>query len=137
MGQMEMNYKPRMVILIAGLESLFNSGSEQVGYTIKLRCSYFLEKDADKRMELAKEVADIYGLRSLFVHGQGLQNNKKFKKLLTDLAKQKELLVRSEQILRACLQKIMIDRDLIDEFTDVQALSSAFEEMIIGKKTEL
>lgn len=131
LGQMTQNYKPRMITIVTGLESLFNTSNEQVGYTLKTRCSYFLCRNPIARLELSYKVKEIYHVRSLFVHGQGAD-----KKLLQDNAKQKELLVDAEQILRECLQKILNKRLVLDKFTNIDGLVVSFDELTMGKIKE-
>ena len=119
-------YKPRMVNLVTGLESLFNTSKEQVGYTLKIRCSYFLEKDSDTRLELGEKIKEIYDLRSTFVHGQGAS-----RRILESLETQNNLLSGAEEITRRCLQKIF-DDNLVDIFGDIDLLNSEFKKLELG-----
>ena len=89
-----------MILLVTGLESLFNTSKEQVGYTLRQRCSYFLIRDIKKRYEFSQIIKDIYNLRSQFVHGQGVS-----KAILDNEELQVKLIVQAELVLRASFNK--------------------------------
>jgi len=133
LGHMQLFYKVRMITLVTGLESLFNTSSEQVGYTLKERCSFFLSNDPDTRLEIGRKIKKIYRLRSQFVHGQGVDD----KALLNDLELQKQLIISAEQYLRECLQKLLSDRALISKFEDSSKLTVLFDELIASKISRL
>lgn len=124
-------YKPRLVHFVTCLESLFNTSSQQIGYTLRIRCSYFLEHNPSARISLADQLNEAYNLRSLFVHGQSTPN-----KILRDQNKQEQLLVASEDISRRCLQKIF-DNDLVKVFGDINTLNDEFEKLVLGSQSLL
>lgn len=124
-------YKPRLILLITSLESLFNTSSEQVGYSIRVRCSHFLESNPEKRVILSELIKEIYKLRSLFVHGQGTPN-----KLLNDVEKQKQLLMAAEDICRRCIRKIF-DNNLVTAFNNNASLDSEFTKLEQGANSTL
>lgn len=124
-------YKPRLILLVTSLESLFNTSKEQVGYMIRIRCSYFLEADPDERVKLSKLIKTIYDLRSLFVHGQSTPN-----RLLSDTDSQKDLLMKAEDLTRKCIKKIF-DNDLIQVFDNDNSLSDEFAKLEQGANSRL
>lgn len=79
-----------------GLESLLVSGHGELSYKLSLHCTTILGATAGNNV--AKEIKDIYSLRSRIAHGHGFDEDEKSKRL-TDRAK--ELLARS--IFRACI----------------------------------
>lgn len=124
-------YKPRLVQFVTCLESLFNTSEQQIGYTFRLRCSQFLERNPNRRVSLSHDLRDIYRLRSLFVHGQGTPAN-----ILNDVPRQERLLSEAEEISRRCLQKVF-DRNLISQFDNAQRLNDEFERLELGLPTPL
>lgn len=124
-------YKPRLVNFVTCLESLFNTSSQEVGYTLRIRCSNFLEKNSSKKLSLTKELKDIYSLRSLFVHGQGAP-----KKLLKDIDRQMRLLLATEDIVRKCLKRVF-DGNLVNLFGDIEKLNVEFEKLELGLPSRL
>lgn len=124
-------YKPRIVLFVTALESLFNTSSHQIGYTLKIRCSHFLEKNPTRRINLADNLKELYKLRSLFVHGQGTP-----RRLLRDTDRQEILLSDSEEITRKSLQKIF-DKDLVELFGKVNDLNIEFHKLEMGLPNKL
>lgn len=124
-------YKPRLVLFVTCLESLFNTSKEQVGYTLKLRCSYFLERRPQSRLTLGDLLKDIYDLRSAFVHGQGSPNN-----ILNNVPRQEHLLLEAESISRRCLQKIF-DKNIVHVFNTPNGINREFKNLEFGLPTTL
>ena len=58
------------------LESLYlDSGTQELGFRLRLRAALFMEEDVEKRESLMKEVGHIYGLRSRAVHHGVIERN--------------------------------------------------------------
>lgn len=124
-------YKPRLVLFVTCLESLFNTSDQQIGYTLRMRCAYFLERNPTTRASLSGDIRNIYRLRSTFVHGQGAPNN-----ILNNITLQERLLTQAEDLSRRCIQKIF-NRDLIQLFGNVTTLNQEFERLELGMPTVL
>ncbi len=124
-------YKPRLVNFVTCLESLFNTNPQQIGYTLRIRCSYFLENNPSLRMSLAEDIKNIYNLRSTFVHGQSTQV-----RILNDVVEQNRLLILAEVITRRCIQKIF-DKNLISIFDDFNNLNKEMQKLEYGMPSTL
>jgi len=131
LGHQTRMYKPRLVNLVTALESLFNTGSEQITYAIKQRCSYFLEMNPTRRIPLANNIKEIYKLRSLFVHGQATPG-----RILRNDNTQKQLLMDTEDIVRNCIRKIF-DNNLIALFGNETDLNQEFTNLELGAPSQL
>ena len=66
--------------LVIALESLFEGGGQEVGYSLAVRCSCFLETDIERRRSMFSRLKDIYDVRSSVVHGRSTLP-KKWRKL--------------------------------------------------------
>lgn len=130
-GHYNSQYKPRLINFVTCLESLFNTGSEQINYSLKIRCSYFLERNPNERITLAKTLKEIYNLRSLFVHGQSTPG-----RILRNIDEQKRLLMDCEDIVRKCLQKIF-DKNLINTFGTDATLNIELSSLELGNISAL
>lgn len=130
-GHQNYLYKPRIVNFVTCLESLFNTSDSQIGYSLRLRCSLFLERDKRRRMELSRDLKKIYNLRSKIVHGQETPRS-----ILNDAEESKRILIQTETIARRCIQKIF-DNDLISIFDSVDKSNIEFEKMEYGMKSQL
>lgn len=126
MGHMSYLYKQRLITFVTCFESLFNISDEQIGITIRLRCSKFLEKDKLKVHGIYKDLKEMYTLRSYLVHGQ-----KTPKKILKDIGKEKRIIFQAEELSRRCLKKIL-DNDLTDIFDKDTVLNEEFEKLELG-----
>lgn len=66
--------------LVIALEALFAGGSQEIGYSLAMRCAYFLQTDVIEREAVFSRLRAIYDIRSSIVHGRpGLP--KKWRKL--------------------------------------------------------
>lgn len=121
------NYaKLRILPFTTALESLFNTSEQEVGYSLRMRCSVFLGESRPEREALIKKLKDIYQFRSAVVHGSSLP-----KKVLRNPAQANEILRDSEDLCRKCLQKIF-NEDLEDLFSqDKDKLSNELDKLLL------
>jgi Apea-like HEPN len=59
----------RLIDAVIALENLFGTGSGELAFRISAGCAYLLERDPARRLEMQKEVARLYTVRSKIVHG--------------------------------------------------------------------
>jgi hypothetical protein len=59
-----------LVDAVIALESLFGTGSSEVGFRVSAAVAWLLEHDKKSRLSRQKSVNALYGLRSNIVHGQ-------------------------------------------------------------------
>jgi|GEM_PF-3949957 len=130
-GHQNQLYKPRLIHFVTCLESLFNTSDQQISYSLRMRCTLFLEKQPAARQTLVADIKKIYSLRSQFVHGQSTQSN-----MLNNIPEQNRLLILSENTSRKCLQKIF-EKDLISLFANIQNLNAEFEKLECGLPSAL
>lgn len=108
-----MNELDGLLDLVIALEALFAAGSQEIGYSLALRCSYFLEPDVEKRRDMFRRLRDIYNLRSSIVHGRP-GPPKKWRKLRgEDYEVALALIVAdAEEYVRQAIRKVIVDRHL-------------------------
>ena len=99
--------------LVIALEALFAAGSQEIGYSLALRCSYFLEPDVEKRKDMFRRLCDIYNFRSSIVHGRP-SPPKKWRELRgEDYEVALALIVAdAEEYARQAIRKVIVDRHL-------------------------
>jgi hypothetical protein len=59
----------RLIDAVVALENLFGTGSGELAFRISAGCAYLLEREPGRRIEIQKEVARLYTVRSKIVHG--------------------------------------------------------------------
>jgi hypothetical protein len=59
----------RLIDAVVALENLFGTGSGELAFRISAGCAYLLERQPQRRIEIQKEVARLYTVRSKIVHG--------------------------------------------------------------------
>lgn len=59
----------RLIDAVVALENLFGTGSGELAFRISAGCAYLLEREPVRRIEIQKEVARLYTVRSKIVHG--------------------------------------------------------------------
>lgn len=117
-------YKPRFILLVSALESLFNSGGSQIKYTFKQRLALFLRDKHEERLEVLNTAGKIYDTRSSFVHGGATQ-----KKIIQNEELSKSLLLSLDSYCRQALNKIVKD-DLLKTFNTDKSVDDYFNKMI-------
>lgn len=117
--------------LVIALEALFAMGSQEIGYSLALRCSYFLEPDGEKRKNLFSRLRDIYDIRSSVVHGR-TGPPKKWRKLQgEDYDVALALIVAdAEEYVRQAIRKIIVDRHL-DKLNDLTHWGKFLDALIL------
>jgi hypothetical protein len=117
--------------LVIALEALFAGESQEIGYSLALRCSYFLEPDAEKRKAIFTRLRDIYDIRSYIVHGRaGLP--KKWSKLRGedyDIAIA-SVVDDAEGYVRQAIRKIIADKHL-DKFQNLVCWRRFLDELVL------
>lgn len=119
--------KLRVVPFVTALESLFNTSEQEVGYSLRIRCSAFLGNDQEEKEILIKKLKAIYNLRSSAVHGSMLP-----KEILRDPNYGNRLLIDLEEICRLCLQKIF-DQKLLPIFSQNNEKVSQYLDALVVK----
>lgn len=64
------DYRLRFSLLVTSMESIFNINTDRIAETLALRYPLLIYDNPDKRLEVHKDLKDIYKLRSYIVHGQ-------------------------------------------------------------------
>ena len=102
--------------LVIALEALFAGGNQEIGYSLALRCSYFLEPDIEKQKALFGRLRDIYDIRNSIVHGRP-RLPKKWRKLRGEAYDLAFLSIVSdaEEYVRQAIRKIIVDK-YVDKF---------------------
>jgi len=59
----------RLIDAVVALENLFGTGSGELAFRISAGCAYLLEREPVRRIEIQREVARLYTVRSKIVHG--------------------------------------------------------------------
>jgi len=117
--------------LVIALEALFAGESQEIGYSLALRCSYFLEPDAEKRKAIFTRLRDIYDIRSYIVHGRaGLP--RKWRKLHGqdyDIAIA-SVVDDAEGYVRQAIRKIIADKHL-DKFQNLVWWRRFLDELVL------
>ncbi len=121
--------------LVIALEALFAGGSQEIGYSLALRCSYFLEPDIEKRKASFSRLRDIYYLRSSVVHGRP-GPPKKWRKLRGedyDIALV-SIVADAEEYVRQAIRKVIVDKHL-DKFQNLKHWSKFLDDLILKGST--
>jgi len=117
--------------LVIALEALFAGESQEIGYSLALRCSYFLEPDTKKRKDIFTRLRDIYAIRSYIVHGRaGLP--RKWRKLRGedyDIAIA-SVIDDAEGYVRQAIRKIIADKHL-DKFQNLVSWRRFLDELVL------
>ncbi|MBI5038014.1 MAG: hypothetical protein HZC01_04930 [Candidatus Kerfeldbacteria bacterium] len=123
-----------IINLVTALESLYTSDNIEVSNKIATRVAWFLHpliKDANKRIELVKEVKKLYTFRSFLLHGNDVSKY---------LEKTDEYIKTATYILRASILKILRDErneNLFTIFTSKEnsVIEEYFLELCMGEKS--
>ncbi|MEM9649744.1 MAG: hypothetical protein AAF969_14800 [Bacteroidota bacterium] len=109
-------------------ESLFSTSSNELVHKLSERIAYFLEHRPEKRLETYRKIKELYTVRSLIVHGAGIN-----KKRHTKLAGYSE---QADDITRRFLHKILRSRELLNTFTkhENKDLEDYLNLMVFGKR---
>jgi Apea-like HEPN len=59
----------RLIDAMVALENLFGTGSGELAFRISAGCAHLVERAPVRRVEIQKEVARLYTVRSRIVHG--------------------------------------------------------------------
>ncbi len=104
------NFRMAFVLFVTCLESLFNTGEENINETIATRCAALLfENDKGKAQQVHDELREIYNFRSNLVHGNKIQQK------YSSIEEQDRLIGALEYYCREVLQYIF-DQNLVDQF---------------------
>jgi Apea-like HEPN len=102
------------------LESLFSpSGSGELSHQISYNAAYFLGTDKNDRANIYKTVKKFYGIRSSLVHGEWPNSDD-----LCELTK--KMFIMCSQI----IQRILIDSELIEKFSDKNKRYEMFKDWL-------
>ena len=121
-----------LVDLVIALEALFGGGGQEVGYSLAVRCSCFLETEVEERKILFNRLKDIYAVRSSLVHGRSTLP-KKWRKLRgqdyeTALA---VMVDDAEEYVRRAIRKILIDKQL-NKFGSTERRQRFLNYLVLG-----
>lgn len=118
--------------LMIALEALFGGGGQEVGYSLAVRCSCFLETEVEKRKTIFNRLKDIYDVRSSVVHGRSTLP-KKWRKLRgEDYDVALALIVDdAEEYVRQAIRKVLIDKQL-NKFENSERRQKFLNELVLG-----
>lgn len=118
--------------LVIALEALFGGGGQEVGYSLAVRCSCFLETDVERRKIIFSRLKDIYDVRSSVVHGRFTLPRKWRKLRGEDYDIALALIVDdAEEYVRRAICKILIDKQL-NKFEDSERRQKFLNELVLG-----
>lgn len=121
--------------LVIALEALFAGDSQEIGYSLALRCSYYLEPDTEKRKAIFTRLRDIYDIRSYIVHGRA-SLPKKWRRLHGedyDIAIA-SVVDDAEGYVRQAIRKIIADKHL-DKFQNLISWRRFLDELVLRGST--
>jgi len=136
MGNQNREYKQRIVNYVTALESLFNNDRNQINYSLRIRCSHFLEKEPGRKEEMNVKIKKIYELRSAIIHGQDSSKGK-LKNLHKDRQEANDLIIYCENLVRRCIQKILDKEKILEIFNNSSKLDTEFTKLEMGSKSAL
>ena len=114
----------RYLFLWIALEALFGPDDpRETFYRLSHRIAIFLASDKTQRKEILTDVKHAYRLRSKVVHGMKLGNLTK--------AKSGELMLKTEELLRRAMARILADSDLVEIFSSKNR-ESYLEDIVLG-----
>lgn len=99
----------RFVMLTTVLESLFTTGTQEIGHKMAERVAWFLADDPQKRRSIFDGMKRIYQVRSQITHGAELD-----RKVQGEYSK--ELMHELEMRVQAVLRKVLQDETLLAAF---------------------
>jgi hypothetical protein len=95
-------------------ECIFSTSTTELRHRLSETIAFFLEKEYQNRIDIYRTLQMAYDIRSSVVHGDGVSS--KFLKNEHDLLIQTA--IKTDNILRRCLLKIIKDPILLDLFTE-------------------
>lgn len=111
----------KVSLYCSAFECLFSVSNGELRHRLSETIANFLETEFELKKDIYNKVKAIYDLRSSVTHGSGIR-----KKLITnDAAKLKELGQNCDEILRRCLDKIIVDQELVNIYLENENKSIA------------
>jgi hypothetical protein len=103
------------------LESLFsdNDDKDNISFKIRIRTSYFISRDKEKRKKIFENLKDLYSLRSDLLHGGAVYDRvqkKASKRETSSYAYWESTLNELDLIIRKVFNKILTDKNLTEIF---------------------
>jgi hypothetical protein len=117
--------------LVIALEALFSGKGQEIGYSLALRCSYFLEPDFQKRKEIFSQLRNMYEVRSSIVHGRpGVP--KRWRKLWSGNSDTAFVLMvdNAEDYVRQAIRKVIVDKHL-DKFQNATDWRKFLDDLVL------
>lgn len=109
-------------------ECLFSTNPGELVHKLSERIAFFLEHNPEKRFAMFKKVKDIYKIRSLIVHGVGINENKH-----NSLS---EISTQADEITRRIFHKIFRNESIFEVFKNMKGdpMEDFLNMMVFGRK---
>lgn len=121
----------KITLFFIALESIFCEDNMEVSFKMSLRASHFLYPDDKiKRLRVFKVLRNGYDLRSSFLHGSKVDDQKIARKLKIDSSEYSIMLdfpIEMNEIVCDILNKILTDSDLFELFQNIKGGNSLVE----------
>ncbi|MBE9565354.1 MAG: hypothetical protein IMF16_01215 [Proteobacteria bacterium] len=120
------DWRSEMLWLWITLEALFGRVDGELSHQLSERAAAFIQPAGDSRLTIYRTLKRAYGYRSKLVHGSLAGTAKEWTKdLVASVAS-------VEQICRDALQRVLLDEQMRERFTQKSDLKGYFEELVLA-----